>query len=222
MLRAADTAIDGFKDDFETSGKDLGNGLIDGIESKYQEAYDAGYALGQKAVQGEKDGQQSNSPSKLTKKAGRWLGEGLIVGIKQMGKKVYEAGYGVGDTAARSMTNAVSKISRVLDADMDVQPTIRPVLDLSDVRSGVGSIGSMFGSTTLGVGANINAINSAMSSRNQNGATGEVVSAINKLRKELSNVGNTSYNINGISYSDGEVGNAIETLVRAAKIGGRV
>ena len=224
MLRAADTAIDSFKEDFKSSGKDLGTGLIEGIESKYQSAYWAGYTLGQQAVQGEKDGQQSNSPSKLTKQAGVWLGEGLIVGIKQMGKKVYNAGHDIGDTAAKSMTNAVSRISSVLDSDMDVNPTIRPVLDLSDVRSGVGAIGNMLDiGSSVGVSTNIGDVNAAMSRLNQNGTNAEIVSAINKLRKDLGNVGNTSYNINGITYDDGSnISDAVQTLVRAARVGRRV
>ena len=53
----------------------------------------------------------------------------------------------------------------------------------------------------------------------QNGRNNDVVSAINKLRKDLGNVGNTSYNINGITYDEGtNVSDAIKTLVRAAKV----
>ena len=205
-----------YEDNFESAGKDLGNGLINGIEAKYQAAYDAGYKLGQKAAQGEKDGQQSQSPSKLTYQAGIWLGEGLVNGIDYMGKKVYNAGYDMGDSAAKSMSNAISKISAIIDSDMDVQPTIRPVLDLSNVRSGAGSIGSMFGDATVGVSANVGAISSMMSGRNQNGNE-EVVSAINRLRASLNNTGNTTYQINGITYDDGSnVANAVEALARAA------
>lgn len=47
-----------------------------------------------KAVAGEKAGQQSHSPSKATRKAGRWLGEGLVIGIKEMASSVYQAGNG--------------------------------------------------------------------------------------------------------------------------------
>jgi hypothetical protein len=62
-----------------------------------------------------------------------------------------------------------------------------------------------------------------MNSRNQNGANADVVSAINKLRKDVGNMERASYNINGITYDDGSaVSEAIKTLVREVKVGRRV
>ena len=62
-----------------------------------------------------------------------------------------------------------------------------------------------------------------MNSRSQNGNNSAVVSAINKLRDKLDGVGNTYNTINGVTYDDGSsIADAIETLVRYAKIGERV
>ena len=223
----AGKAVDGVEtqeDDMESAGKDLGSGLVRGINAKQTAAYNAGYALGKKAVQGEKDGQKSNSPSKLTIQAGKWLGEGLVIGIKQMGNKVYSAGSNLGSDATKSISSAISQISDVVDSDMDVQPTIRPVLDLSDIKSRAGSITSILGAgSSIGLMANVKSIGSVMNGRSQNGANSDVVSAIDKLRGELGNVGGTSYNINGITYDDGSnISDAVKVLVRAAKIGKRV
>lgn len=217
LIDNAADAISDCETEFESAGKDLGNGLVNGIEAKYQAAYDAGYTLGQKAVQGEKDGQQSKSPSKLTFKAGKWIGEGLINGMVVMGRKVYNTGYDLGNNAAASMSDAVSRISEFIDSDIESQPTIRPVIDLTNVRNGVGTINSMFGDTQIG------AINSTMSGRNQNGTNNDVVSAINKLRNDIGNINNNSYSIGGITYNgDNDVAEAIETLVRASIVGRRV
>lgn len=217
LCKAAKNAVSNFKDTFNSLGGDLGQGLVNGIESKWGAAYQAGYALGQQAAQGEKDGQASNSPSKLTYQAGIWLGEGLVNGMAAMGKAVYRAGYDMGDTATSSMNDSIKKISRVLDADMDVQPTITPVLDLDDVKTGIGAIGGMFSDTTVGVAANVSAINSMMNDRNQNGGFGDVVSAINKLRKDLGDVSSTTYNVNGVTYDDGSnIADAVKSIAKAA------
>ena len=218
---AAKKAVDGVEtqeDDMETAGKDLGSGLVRGIKSKETAAYNAGYDLGQKAVQGEKDGQQSKSPSKLTMLAGQWIGEGLVIGMGKMSRQVYNAGVGLGKTATKTISSAVSRIADLVNTDIDSQPTIRPVLDLSDVRSGVSSIGSLFaGTNSVGVKANVSAISSMMNERNQNGVNTDVVSAINKLRKDLSNIGNTTYSINGVTYDDGSnIAEAVKTITRAA------
>jgi tape measure domain-containing protein len=223
---AAKKAVDGVEtqdDDMESAGKDLGSGLVRGINSKKQAAYDAGYALGQKAVQGEKDGQKSKSPSKLTILAGQWLGEGLVIGMGKMSQQVYNAGSDLGHTATNTISSTVSKIADLVNTDIDSQPTIRPVLDLSDVRSGVSSIGTMFaGANLIGVQANVSAISSMMSSRGQNGVNTDVVSAIDKLRKDLGNISSNTYSINGINVSEGtDAADAIHTLVRAIKMEGR-
>ena len=223
LAKAAKTAIRDLKDEFEDAGEDLGRGLINGINAKKEDVYKAGFALGEEAVRGEKKGQKSNSPSKLTIKAGKWLGEGLVIGINNMGKKVYNAGYDMGDNAINAVSNAIARISDVVNSDVDSQPTIRPVMDLDDVRSGMDTMNRMLGATpSVGVLANVNAIRSSMN-RGQNGANDDVVSAINKLRKDVGNLENKSYNFGNITYSSGdEVSNAIDTLVRAFVVEGRV
>ena len=210
------------KTNVTSAGKDLVQGLINGLTNtdKRNEVYNAAYSLGQLAVQGEKDGQQSNSPSKATEKAGKWLGEGLVIGIKQMGSKVYNAGSLMGEKATNSISNALDTALNLINSDMDANPTIRPVLDLSNVKSGMGYLGGMFNNgPSLAVATNLGAISSGMNSRNQNGTNNDVVSAINKLRKDLGNIGGDTYNVNGITYDDGSnITDAVKTLVRAANI----
>ena len=223
LAKEATDALDDnkFKEKAKQAGLDLCQGLINGLNNpnKRNSVYAAAYSLGQLAVQGEKDGQQSNSPSKATEKAGVWLGEGLVIGIKQMGSKVYNAGRSMGEEATNSISKALDSAINLLNSDMDTQPTIRPVLDLSDVESGVGYLGSMFNNgPSLAVATNLGVISSGMNRRNQNG-NDDVVLAINKLRKDLSNVGGDTYNVNGITYDDGSnVTEAVKTLVRAANI----
>ena len=62
-----------------------------------------------------------------------------------------------------------------------------------------------------------------MKKRSKNGKNDDVVSAINKLRNDLGSMSGNTYNINGVTYDDGtNVSNAVEALVRAVKIEGRV
>lgn len=221
-----DTAAKAFGNETNTeeakqSGKDLGSGLINGINAKKQAVYDAAYALGQKAVQGEKDGQQSNSPSKLTILSGKWLGEGLIIGMNKMTTKVYGAGSDLGETATDTMSSVISKITDFINSDIETQPTIRPVLDLSNVQSGANSISGMFsGRRTLSINADTVGSISASMNKLQNGATSDdVVSAIKGLRGDIAGMSNNTYQINGVTYDDGSnVAEAVSTLVRAVRI----
>ena len=222
-LKSAVSAIRGYYDDFNSAGRYLGDGLVIGIRSKETDAYNAGYRLGQKAAEGEKKGQDSNSPSKLTIQAGKWLGEGLIIGIQKMERKAYDAGFGLGDSAVKSISASLSSVPSMLNGDIDAQPTIRPVVDLTDVKSSASTISSMFGGPQLVTAtANVNAIGSMMSRRNQNGAQTEIVSAIDKLRKDVGNLEKPTYNIGNIAYENGDaVSDAIEVLTQALRIGRR-
>ena len=218
LAKAAKTAISDLKDEFESAGEDLGDGLIKGIKDKEEDVYHAGLTLGEKAVKGEKKGQKSNSPSKLTIKAGKWLGEGLVIGMTRMGKAVYKSGYDMGDNAINAVSNAIARISDIVNSDVDSQPTIRPVMDLDNVRSGMDTMSRMLGATpSVGVLANVNAISSSMRG-GQNG-TSDVVSAIKDIGKKLGSSGGDTYQINGITYDDGSnIAEAVRTLVRATKV----
>lgn len=208
---------------FYDAGTYLGSGLVIGINSKQQSVYNAGFRLGQKAVQGEKDGQKSHSPSKLTIQAGKWFGEGLVIGITSMGEKVYNAGHGIGELATQSVSQAISNVADIVANGLDSEPTIRPVVDLSDVTSGMDTLNSMWNSgVTLGAYGNLRDISNNML-RRQNGNS-DVISAINKLGKDIiGSSGNTSYTINGITYDDGSnVADAVSALIRAARIERRI
>lgn len=207
---------------FYMNGINLGRGLVLGMNAMQQSAYNSGYALGQAAVRGEKDGQKSHSPSKLTIQAGKWLGEGLIIGMNTMESKTYGAGKSMGETAFDSIRSALSGMNDIIDSDMDTTPTIRPVLDLTNVKATAGKLNGLFTDPAFTPLANLRAIGNISALNNQNGNSDEVVRAINRLGKSLNNVGNTYNSINGITYDNGsEISNAVETLVRAATVGRR-
>ena len=185
IIVSAVSTINSCYQSFYSAGAYLGDGLIDGIESKETEAYDAGYALGQAAVQGEKDGQQSNSPSKLTIKAGKWIGEGLVIGMNQMSKSVYKAGENMGGSAVNSISGALARVSNSTKYAMDVQPTIRPVVDLSNVNAMNFDLGS---TVKFSMAKPINSLSQIVTDAQSSidASNREVVSAIDGLRKDLS------------------------------------
>ena len=199
------------------NGRNLGLGLVYGINSMQQSAYNAGYALGQAAVRGERDGQKSHSPSKATYQSGIWLGEGMINACHDIATKVFKAGRMLGEGTVDAVSTAMQSAEDIFDATADVAPVISPVVDLTDIRSGAAQITSMFNNPSLAPMTNIRAISGMMNER-QNGNS-DVVNAINGLKKSIGNTGNTYNNISGITYDNGTaVSDAIETLVRAAKI----
>lgn len=222
LASSAASAMSGFSGSGYVSGYNLGAGYVSGVLAKVASAYAAGYAVGAAGARGINDGQKSHSPSKLAEQSGKWLGQGLVIGITGMTKKVYSTGYGMGETGVQAISDAIAHVSDIITGDMDSTPTITPVIDLTNVKNQANSISGMFNDANIGAEMNIRAIGSMMRENRQNGTNDDVVYAINKLRKDLGNVGNTYNSVNGVTYENGtEVSDAVSSLARALRIEGR-
>ena len=223
-LAAAVTSVRNQRSNFFNAGGYLAEGFANGITSSAFKAQAAAVAMATAALEAAKDALGINSPSKEAYEMGGYYGLGFVNAIDDYGDKVRKASINMADYAKTGLSDAIQKIRDNVNGDMDVRPTIRPVVDLSEVKTGADAINEMlskdrrFGATT-----GIDAVTSMMNRRGQNGKDTDVVSAINKLRKDFGDLNRPSYTINGITYDDGsEVSEAIRTLVRAAKIERRV
>jgi tape measure domain-containing protein len=206
------------------SGRQIVQGLINGIKSSAGALFDTMVSVVKNAWDGVLKFLGIKSPSRLAMEAGEYTGEGFAVGLKQYANTVGEAAVGVGETAMSSLSESVKGISDAVSDNVNLQPTIRPVLDLSDVKSGANALNGMLDAeSTVGISTNANAISNLLHGQNQNGANNDVIKAINDLRDNLGKIGNVSYTINGVTYNgDGDIAAAFETILRAAKIERRV
>ena len=103
-------------------------------------------------------------------------------------------------------------------------PTIRPVVDLNGVRNGIRNMNNMFDiNPSVGLSTNsANQINSMMNA-NLNNSNNDLISLVRDINNKMDNDSGDVYNINGITYDDGSaVQDAIKTILRAAKIQGRI
>ena len=121
--------------DFCASGKAVIDGFIQGmgdmIDSVVQKAKDIAKA----AVRTVKGWLGIESPSKVFRKIGVYTGEGLALGLEDSENSIANSAIGVGKTAKTAMEKAINGMSDVVNG-IDTQPTIRPILDLSDIESG--------------------------------------------------------------------------------------
>ena len=198
---------------YKDAGSNAGKGLVNGINSWGGKAYSAGQYLGRQANKGLKATLKIASPSKVFTRDGEYVGEGFVNGIKNYALKVYKAGV---ELATNAITGTASVSSDIFDDLKD--PVIRPVLDLSNVQNGVNSIDNMFARNQA------MSINARMNNAKQSEVTNaDVVRAINSLNSKIDGSPRTVTNINGITYDDGSnIVDAVETLVHAVKIEGRV
>lgn len=226
IVSGASSILKSYYSSFSGAGSYVAGGFASGIRSAISSVASSAISMASSAINSAKKALQINSPSKVFKKIGSGVPEGFAMGIGMFGERIKDSVTSMSNTAIDTTKGVIAHLSDVLTvADLDSQPTIRPVVDLSNVESGAAAINGMFNSDDFAIGTkmNLNAIGMTMNRRNQNGVNEDVVSAIDKLRKDVGNLENRSYSIGGITYSaDDEVSNAIETLVRAVRVEGRV
>lgn len=214
------SAFNGYQNSFYVSGANAAIGFANGLSAYSYLAAARARVMASSAVRAAQRELDEHSPSKVFYGIGEFAGVAFVNALGDYASKSYKAGTLIASKAKEGLGVAIRSVGSILENGIDAQPTIRPVVDLSDVRSGARTMGQMF-SEDFKVGSfeNLRAINSMIGQNSQNGSNDEVVSAINKLRRELGSVGGDTYNLNGITYDDGtNVSTAVKELIRAIKI----
>lgn len=207
---------------FYDAGRYLVAGFANGIRDNIYLAQRAAIALADNTESAARSRLHINSPSKVFRKIGAGVPEGFAQGIERFSYLGARAVESMSNDAIGSASKVLSNVTAALTDDVNTQPTIRPIVDLSNVENSSDAISNMLAmDPTVSAFSNVHSI-SAMMNRNQNGANDDVVSAIKDLGKTIGKASGDTYQINGITYDSGsEVSDAIQTLIRASIIEGR-
>ena len=131
--------------DFIQMGKDIIAGLIEGLLAKAKEAYDTIAGIGKSIVGAIDRVIGRNSPAKAFIDIGVDCDRGLIVGLEKYSGKVADASEEVGLTSINTLKDTLSGLSSVIDENVDSNPTIRPVMDLTNIQNGANQLYKMMG-----------------------------------------------------------------------------
>lgn len=221
-LNKAESSARGYMSKFYDAAKYLVTGFANGIRDNIYLAQLAAIKMANDTETAARSKLHIYSPSRVFRKIGAWVPKGFAQGIERFSYLGARAVEGMSNDAIDSASKVLSNINAVLTDDVNTQPTIRPVVDLSNVESSSDAISNMLAiDPTVSAFSNVRSI-SAMMNRNQNGANDDVVSAIKDLGKTIGKASGDTYQINGITYDSGsEVSEAIQTLIRASIIEGR-
>ena len=121
--------------DFCASGKAVIEGFIKGMGDMIDAVVQKAKDIAKAAIRTVKGWLGINSPSKVFRKIGVYTGEGLALGLEDSENNIANSAIGIGKTAKTAMEKAINGMSDVVNG-IDTQPTIRPILDLSDIESG--------------------------------------------------------------------------------------
>ena len=136
--------IRGNYNSFYSAGSYLAGGFADGIRSQATAAANAAASVAKSAANAAKRELQIKSPSRVGYEIGDYFGLGFVNAIGDYAKKAFDASTEMAGSAETGLSKAISKISEVVDSNIDTQPTIRPVLDLSNVETGAKRLNILF------------------------------------------------------------------------------
>ena len=153
------TEIKNKYNDFFSIGKYLVQGFAAGITMYTFLAEARARSMAAAAARAAEKELDIHSPSKVGYGIGSFFGLGFVNALDDYESKSYDAGSGIADAAKNGLSNAISKITDVINGEIDTQPTIRPVLDLSDVESGTSRLNALFSRTqAMSISAGMNRV----------------------------------------------------------------
>jgi len=174
--------IDGITKAVEENGPDLqtaiGNlaaaiikGLTDGLLGSIQSIVDVIGTIGSAIITALKTLLGIASPSKVTEEMGINLAQGFVKGMSKNANNVVNASENLGKKAISGMSAAVRRINDALNDNLDINPVIRPVMDLTAVEIGGRNINNLLGKKSIQLSGSLNNLSLAATRMiNQNGS----------------------------------------------------
>ena len=126
--------------DMYQAGIDAANGLIKGLSTQQVAIQTQMNAIANYMASSIKKSLGIRSPSKVFAEIGKQTTDGLIVGLDKASLQVAKSAEGVGNTATTALQKAIANANLIIERDMELQPQIRPVLDLSQIKKGAAKI----------------------------------------------------------------------------------
>ena len=124
----------------ENTGNDAGEGLAKGLLAKKERIVRVAAEVAGAVERAANHRLEIKSPSRRLTKTGKFAGEGLVVGLLSFVGKIKDAGHKVGDTTFKAVEESLKYVRDIMGSDLEFNPRITPVVDLTNVRSSASSI----------------------------------------------------------------------------------
>lgn len=126
-----------------TAGINTILGFLNGMNEKKRDVLTTTASIASGVVSAMRGVLKWGSPSKVTREIGQFTGMGLVLGLLDQKRAVANASEDFAQASVDTLNSTMAKALSILSSDYDYSPTIRPVLDLSNVTSGMTNLSSM-------------------------------------------------------------------------------
>jgi hypothetical protein len=149
LLTAASTLATNASTELYQAGVNAAQGLVNGLKAKQKELADAMDDLAKGIVNAIKRRLKIKSPSQIFVELGKLTMDGLAKGFDDGGDGASAAMSAAAGKLVDTAQSTLGKVPGILDGLVDMDPTITPVLDLSNVERGAKQLGDLTNVTPI-------------------------------------------------------------------------
>lgn len=155
VMRAALNAVQGYYDDFRQTGAYAASGFVQGIRDNVSAAAQAAASMAKAASDSAKRNLEVNSPSRVFAGIGRFVSLGFAKGVNDNTSTAVSSVTRMSSSVIDAFSQAVSNLGDDIDGNLDLSPTITPVLDLSAVSTDAAKLTTMLDTTSPRIRASV-------------------------------------------------------------------
>ena len=199
LATSAANAAKGKTNAFQVVGNQLSAGLARGISQGRSRVVNAAAEVVSAAITRAKTKAEIASPSRVMMGVGKFFSLGFANGITKYGKAATKSSENMVDSSINTVSGMFSSLSSLADDNIDVQPTIAPVVDMSNIRTASGYMNGVFADRSFGVRTSLMASSIATSAGTATKAgqfgSPDVVSAIHEMNARIGVLGEQISNL---------------------------
>lgn len=208
--------------DFYSAGEYMVTGFCNGIQANNYRAAAKARAMAQSAVTAAQNQLRIQSPSKVFYQIGDYAGQGFVNGLDDSRSSAYDASSSMADFAINGIKSAVDRINEMVNDSIDTNPVIRPIIDLTDVRTGSSALASILNDPSLmgldGSSALAGRVGSQIDRYMSAQATDPTLTALADLKTSIDTIGAGGQTVNNTFYITGddpqEIANEVSRILQ--------
>lgn len=155
VMRSALNAVQGYYDDFRSTGAYAASGFTQGIKDNINNAANAAARMAQAASDAAKQNLKVHSPSRVFANIGRFVSLGFAKGVVDNTSVATDSVTKMSTSVIDAFSQAVSSLGDDINGNLDLSPTITPVLDLSAVSTDASKLTTMLDTTSPRIRASV-------------------------------------------------------------------
>lgn len=182
LVSGCEAILRSVRESFYSAGSYVAQGFASGIQSGAYAAQVEARAMANAAKAAAEQALDVESPSKVFMEIGEYVSLGMAKGIDNMADAAAKSSEAMANSSIGSAKMAIGAIADAMDSDIDFEPRIAPVVDLSNVESSAIKANSMLGSIVSDATLkSVRIVGGITDTRNQNGSIERLESKFSEL-----------------------------------------